>query len=164
MKRFTSSLITSVVLLGGLSLVIGSTRAVSAQSDPAIGTWKLNPAKSKYFPGLPPRSQTVTIAAAGNGIKVSSKGIDAAGKPTSTDYTVAEDGKDVPVKGSPSYDMTSMKRINPSTTELARKKSGKVVQTARRVISSDGKTMTITTTGVNELGDKINNVGVFEKQ
>jgi hypothetical protein len=77
---------------------------------------------------------------------------------------VAFNGKDVPVKGSPSYDMTSAKRIDANTTELIRRKAGKVVQTARRVVSADGKTMTITTTGVNESGDRINNVGVFEKQ
>ena len=46
----------------------------------------------------------------------------------------------------------------------SRRKAGKVVQTARRVVSADGKTMTITTTGVNETGDRINNVGVFDKQ
>jgi len=38
------------------------------------------------------------------------------------------------------------------------------VQTARRAISADGKTMTVTTTGTDEKGRKINNVGVFEKQ
>jgi hypothetical protein len=164
MRSLRKSVIASVVLVGGLSLVIGSSRAVFAQSDPAIGTWKLNVAKSKYNPGAPPRSQTITITAAGNGITVMSRGTDSAGKPLATDYTVAFDGKDVPVKGSPSYDMTSAKRVDANTTELTRRKGGKVVQTARRMVSADGKTMTITTTGVNESGDRINNVGVFEKQ
>jgi hypothetical protein len=164
MKRVKSSVIASVVLVGGLSLVIGSTRAVLAQSDPAIGTWKLNAAKSRYNPGPPPKSQTITITAAGNGITVMSRGTDAAGKPLATDYTVAFDGKDVPVKGSPSYDMTSAKRVDANTTELTRKKAGKAVQSVRRAVSADGKTMTITTTGVNENGDKISNVGVFDKQ
>jgi hypothetical protein len=164
MKRFTSSVVTSVVLLGGLSLVIGSTRAVSAQSDPAIGNWKLNLAKSKYTPGPLPKSQTATITAAGTGIKVSTKGMDAEGKPTLTEYTVGDDGKDAPVKGNPAYDATSLKRIDASTTELARKRAGKVVQTARRAVSADGKTMTVTTTGTNEKGVKINNVAVYDRQ
>jgi hypothetical protein len=157
MHRLRISLLVSVAAIGTLVLVV-------AQSDPAVGTWKLNSAKSRYNPGLPPKSQTVTITATENGIAVMSRGTDAEGKPIATDYTVTYDGKDAPVKGSRSYDMTSLKRINASTTELTRKKGGKVVQTVRRVISADGKTMTVTTTGENELGVKIDNVGVFEKQ
>ena len=157
MNRIRLSLLTSVAVVGTLALV-------ATQGDPAVGTWKLNSSKSRYNPGLPPKSQTVTITAATNGITVTSRGTDAEGKPIATDYTVAYDGKDAPVKGSRSYDMTSLKRIDPSTTELTRKKGGRVVQTVRRVISADGKTMTVTTTGENELGVKINNVGVFERQ
>jgi len=146
-----------------LVLVLGAA-AVSAQTDPAIGTWKLNPAKSKYDPGPVPKSNTVVITAAGNGIKVSAKGVDGEGKPTSTDYTVAYDRKDVPVTGPPAYDSVSASRIDPNTTQLTRKKNGKVVQTATRAVSSDGKTMTVTTTGTDEKGRKINTVAVLEKQ
>ena len=163
MRNVTRSF-AAVALACGLSLVVGLARTALAQSDPAIGTWKLNAAKSKYNPGPPPKSQTLTITAAANGITVMSRGTDSTGKPLATDYTVAFDGKDVPVKGSPSYDATSAKRVDANTTELTRRKGGKVVQTSRRVVSADGKTMTITTTGVNETGDRISNVGVFEKQ
>ena len=145
-------------------VVVFGAAAVSAQTDPAVGTWKLNAAKSKYDPGPVPKSNVIVISAAGSSIKVSAKGTDGGGKPTSADYTVALDGKDVPVKGQPAYDTTSAKRIDANTTELTRKKAGKVVQTATRAISSDGKTMTITTTGTDEKGRKIRNVGVFEKQ
>lgn len=164
MRNVTRSMIASVLLAGGLSLVLVPARALLAQSDPAVGTWKLNAAKSKYNPGPPPRSQTLTISAAANGVTVMSRGTDGAGRPLATDYTVAFDGKDVPVKGSPSYDATSAGRVDANTTELTRRKGGKIVQTSRRVVSADGKTMTITTTGVNENGDRISNVGVFEKQ
>ena len=163
MKRFTRSVVASLVLFGGFVLVLGSSRLL-AQAGSEVGTWKLNPAKSHYSPGAPPKSQTVTITVSGTGVKVTSRGTDAANNPTMTDYTLAYDGKDVPVKGSPSYDMTSARRIDANTTELTRKKAGKVVQTAKRVISADGKTMTVTTTGTNEQNDKINNVGVFGKQ
>jgi len=39
-----------------------------------------------------------------------------------------------------------------------------VVQTYSRVVSQDGKTMTITTTGTNAKGQKTSNVAVFEKK
>ena len=145
-----------VVVLGAVSL--------SAQTDPAVGTWKLNVAKSKYDPGPAPKSNTITITAAGKGLKVSAKGTDAEGKPTTTDYTVSDDGKDAPVTGQAAYDSVSVKRIDKNTTEMTRKKAGKVVQTARRAVSADGKTMTVTATGTNEKGQKINTVGVFDRQ
>ena len=135
-----------------------------AQPDTHVGTWVLNVAKSKYNPGPPPKEQTTIMEAAGNGIKVTTKGVDAAGKPTSASYTANFDGKDNPVAGNPDWDMTSIKRVNANTLEFTRKKAGKVVQTATSVISSDGKTRTITSTGVDAQGRKINNVAVYDKK
>ena len=163
MKLFKSSVVAWVVLLGGLVAVIGFTRAALAQSDPAVGSWALNLGKSKYTPGPAPKSQTVTITAVPNGIKVSAKGVDGDGKPTSTEYTASYDGKDVPVLFNLVYDVTALKRIDANTSELVRKKAGKTVQTARRLISTDGKTMTVTTTGVDERGRQVNNVAVYDK-
>ena len=72
-----------------LGLVVGTSAVfaagLSAQGDPAVGTWKLNLAKSKYNPAnLAPKSQTVTIVAAGQGQKVNVQGVDSDGKPIST--------------------------------------------------------------------------------
>ena len=163
MTRISRSVVTAVVLLGGL-WVSGSTRSAFAQADPAVGSWKLNVAKSRYSPGPAPKSQTITITAAGNGIRINAKGIDGAGKATSTEYTASYDGRDVPVLFNLVYDVTSLKRIDANTSELVRKKGGKVVQTARRVISAGGKIMTITTTGADEQGRKVDNVAVYDKQ
>lgn len=164
MPRISRSVVTSIVFLGGLLAVCGSTRSAFAQSDPAVGSWKLNVTKSRYSPGPAPKSQTITITAAGNGIRVSAKGVDGDGKATSTEYTASYDGKDVPVLFNLVYDVTSLKRIDANTSELVRKKSGKVVQTARRAISAEGKTMTITTTGVDDKSRKVDNVAVYDKQ
>jgi hypothetical protein len=153
MKRV---LLAFVVVLGAVS--------ASAQSDPAVGTWKLNAAKSKYDPGPLPKAQTIVIVTAGPGLKVTSTGTDAEGKSTNVSYTTNADGKEFPVTGSPAYDHSTFKRIDKNTTEQTRTKDGKVVQTAKRAISADGKTMTITTTGTDEKGRKINNVALFDKQ
>jgi hypothetical protein len=153
-------------VLAGLavSLIALSTPSAIAQSDPFVGTWVLNVAKSKYTPGPPPRSQTTTYAAAGRGYKVITKGIAADGSATLIEFTVNDDGKDVRVTGSPDYETTSLKRVDSHRMEFTRKKGGKVVQTARATVSEDGKTRTITTTGTNAKGQKINNVAVFENQ
>jgi hypothetical protein len=148
-------LVTCLVLLASTGF---------AQGDSLVGTWVLNVAKSKYTPGPPPKDQTTIFEAAGQGLKVTTKGTDSTGKPTMTEYTANYDGKDYPVTGSPDWDMVSLKRINANTVEFTRKKAGKVVQTATSVVSKDGKTRTITSKGVNAQGQKINNIGVYEKK
>jgi hypothetical protein len=153
----------SLVASAAVVLLAVSSLAV-AQTDPAVGTWKLNLSKSKYSPGPLPKSNTVTITAVANGVHVVAKGEDAAGRPTSIDYTATADGKDQPVKGAPAYDTTAMKRVDANTTEQTRKKEGKTVQTVTRKISADGKTMTVTTRGKDENGRTINNVAVYDRQ
>src|SRR5712692_8466037 len=107
-------------------------------ADPTIGTWKLNAGKSKYAPGPPPKSATITYEETADGIKRTGESVDAEGKATSFSYTAKYDGKDYPVSGSDLYDTISLKRINDHTTEANLKKSGKVVTHARRVVSKDG--------------------------
>ena len=136
---------------------------VAAQSDPHVGTWILNVAKSNYTPGPGPKAQTSVYAAAGEGLKVTTTGTSADGKPTKGEFTVVFDGKDHPAAGNPDWDAVSSKRVDSHTIEFTRKKDGKVVQTATSVVSKDGKTRTITATGVNAQGQKIKTVGVYEK-
>ncbi len=145
-------------------MVLAFAGLALAQSDPAVGTWKLNTAKSRYDPGPVPKSNTITITAVANGIHVVAKGENAAGQPTGIDYTTTYDGKDSPVKGAPAYDTVSTKRVDANTTETIRKKDGKQVQSATRKVSADGKTMTVTTRGKDERGRTLNTVAVFDKQ
>jgi ABC-type transport system substrate-binding protein len=133
-------------------------------ADPAIGTWKLNTAKSKYSPGPAPKSATITYEETADGIKRTGESIDADGNKTSFEYTAKYDGKDYPVSGSDLFDAIALKRLNDRTVESTLKKSGKVVTTARRVVSKDGKTLTLTITGTNAKGQKMKNIAVYEKQ
>jgi hypothetical protein len=126
-------------------------------------TWKLNVEKSKYNPGPAPKSNLLTVTAAGQGVKYVSKGVNAEGKETGQEYTANYDGKDVPLTGSQVSDTTSLKRIDANTVERVDKKGGKVMSTIRRVYSKDGKSMTATVKGTNTKGDPTNNMLVYEK-
>ena len=156
------SIIQSAFL--GLALAV---LAIGAQAQPAknpeVGTWKLNVEKSKYNPGPAPKSNMLTIEAAGNGVKYSSKGVDAEGKPTAQEYTASYDGKDTPLKGSPLADSTSQRRIDAWTVERVTKKDGKVVTTIRREYAKDGKSFTAKVTGTNAKGEKVNNVLFYDR-
>jgi hypothetical protein len=144
-----------------LFLVAIATFAAGQASDPVVGNWQLNVAKSKYTPGPGPKSETRTYTANG---QASAKGVDAAGKATSTSWTILYDGQDRPLTGSPDADMLSLKRIDPYHVEFTQKRGGKVVMTGTRTISPDGKEMTIVTKGTDAKGQTVNNVEVFERR
>jgi hypothetical protein len=153
-------------LVAVLSGVLGTGLAdVSAQAkDPRVGDWKLNVEKSKYSPGPAPQSQTLKIEAVGQGEKVTSEAIAKDGTKTTTVYTANFDGKDSPITGAPNSETVTLKRLDARTTERTDKKGGKVTQVLKRVVSEDGKTMTVTVKGTNAKGETIDNVVVFEKQ
>ncbi len=155
-------LVSSVACLGLSSFLIG---AAFAQSDPQVGVWRLNVAKSKYSPGPAPKSATTRIEAAGAGTKVIVDQALADGTMRHWEFTANYDGKDNPVTGNnPDADMVARTRTNATTVQTISKKGGKVTITQTSAVSSDGKTRTVTTKGVNASGQKVNNVAVYEKQ
>ena len=154
-----------VVLAVGVVLGIGVADLSAQTSDPRIGTWKLNVEKSKYSPGPAPQSVMVKVEPAGQGEKTSTAFVNADGSRTATEYTANFDGKDSPLTGSQfGADTVAIKRVDARTLERTDKKGGKVVATSTRVVSEDGKTMTVTTKGTNAQGQAVNNVTVWEKQ
>jgi hypothetical protein len=146
-----------------LTLLALTTLAFAADSN--IGTWKMNPAKSKYSPGPAPKSQTLKIEAWGDdGVKYTSDGIGPDGKPTHSEFQAKYDGKDNAFKGNPDADMIAYKRIDANTIEATTKLKGKATTKTKAVVSADGKTRTLTQTGTDSQGRTVNNVIVYEKQ
>jgi hypothetical protein len=78
---------TTMALLG-LALSTALPQAGIAQSNPLIGTWKIDLAKSKYSPGPAPRSGSTTFEAVGQVLKITAENTDAQGKPTKVDFGV----------------------------------------------------------------------------
>ncbi len=150
------------------AVVVLSMTGLLAQSNPMVGTWKLNVAKSKFTPGPAPKSQTATIEAAGDGIKNVTKGTAADGSAIAYGYTASSlDGKDYPITGPGAPgggDTIAVKRIDAYTFESTIKKAGKVVQTIKVVYSKDGKSRTITGKGVDKSGQPTSLVAVYERQ
>ena len=158
----TRALKLSLVAVGALAL-IADTVAAQAK-DPVIGTWVLNLAKSKYNPGPVPKSGTRTYSMSGTMVKSVIDQVGADGKATTDGYAAAYDGKDYPFTGSGTADMIALTRVDANTVDASLKKSGKEVSRTHRVISKDGKTMTLTTNGTGANGEKVNNVVVFDRK
>src|SRR2546425_2410657 len=106
---------------------------VSADTDPRVGTWKLNLAKSKYVPGPTPKSLSLTYEATATGLTALTQGIDDAGKPINPDkntVTIILDGKDHPQQTTNAvYNTSAWTRIDANTWNVVRKKDGKTTQT-----------------------------------
>jgi hypothetical protein len=145
------------------SLIVALAAVTVAQTDPGLGTWKLNVAKSKFSPGPVPQALSVTFSAAGQGVKAVIDGAGPDGSKVHWEYTANFDGKPYPVTGNPDGDMVIAKRINPNTVETAYTLKGKPTTTNTRVVSADGKTLTVTSKGTNAQGQTVNNLQVFEK-
>ena len=162
MNLMTRTVIASVACLGLSSLLV---TAAFAQTDPQVGLWKLNVAKSKYNPGPAPKSGTTRIEAAGAGAKVTVDQVMPDGSTRHWAFTGNYDGKDVPITGNnPDADTAARTRVNATTVRMVLKKRGKVTTTQTSAVSSDGKTRTVTTTGVSAGGQTVNNVAVYERQ
>ena len=153
----------TMVLAAGVVAV--SAMAGAQAKDPFVGSWTLNVAKSKYSPGPAPKSVTSTYEAAGKGYKISVKSEPASGAVQQWSYTTNLDGKESPVTGNnPNADTVTVKRIDAATIEIVASKGGKATTTQRNTVAADGKTRTVTTTGVDGQGQKVNNVSVFERR
>ena len=162
MKEFKLSRAWTITFV--LALGLAAAR-VSAQGEPRVGTWKLNLSKSTFSPGPPPQKQTLIFRAAGPQWTLLLQGVDASGQPINPDLNnlaITFDGRDHPTT-TLDYDTTAWKPSGPNKYEVIRKKAGKVVLISTNELSNDGKTMTITTKGVNAKGQSVHNVRVYDK-
>ena len=150
----------SILIFGFLVGLFANGTTVKAE-DPNSGTWKMNPAKSKYDSGPAPKSSTTTIESDGTKYKVDGHTVNAEGTETNISFDAKTDGKDYPLSGVPSADMISMKRVGAKTIETTGKKDGKTVMKTHAVVSSDGKTRTVTFDGTDPQGHRVHNVVVF---
>jgi hypothetical protein len=158
-------------VLAGVAVIVLALFASSsmlAQSDPFIGTWKLNVAKSKYVNAPPaPKSETRTVEAQGAGAKISLDGIDVDGSRIAYSYTTNYDGKDTPVIGERAAngeDTIAIKRVDANTFTATTKRAGKVIRNVRGVVSEDGKTTTLVAKGTDAQGRPATATTIWEKQ
>jgi hypothetical protein len=156
-----------LLLIGAAMLVAPAASHLVAQSDTArdherlVGTWRLDVARSKYSPGPPLKSETRTYTRDRSGVIGRIERHYADGRQEIIDYRADLD-REVPVSGTQAYDAIRLKRIDEYTTEGVLSHAGRVFGTSRRVLSPDGRTMTITFRR-EEPGDMVNNIAFYRK-
>jgi hypothetical protein len=145
-----------------ICIVLTLSIAVLAAESPFSGTWKLNPANSK-LPMPAPQSDSATVDADDNSLKLSEDITDDKGQAIKISYEAKFDGKDYPVTGDPMSDSISYHRVSANTLTGDLKKSGKVIGKFRVVVSKDGKVTTVDFTDYSQ-AKPLKSVYVYDKQ
>jgi len=147
-----------------LMLVIIGLAATLCAADLYVGTWKMNPAKSKFKAGAPSKEQTVVIAETGGDLDVKVTGTAADGSRISIHYTVPSAGGTGKLIESSSYDGVSAKRMAANEREVSYLKGGKAVYTTHSKVAADGKSLSVSAKGLNPQGKAIEGDIVYERQ
>ena len=146
----------------GLVIVVADT-ALAQSGNSSLGTWKLRGAMPNLPVGDSPTSVILTYEAAGAGVKATLDVMGANGPLAHLEFSGDYDGKDNPVTGSGQVgSVVALTRLDANTVRLVHKRDGKVISIQTEVVSSDGKTMTITTTTAQ--GNPVDGVAVWDRQ
>src|SRR5262249_54067899 len=152
---------TFAVLMGfTVTLGVGSVSVFARTIEPRVGTWKLNVAKSQFSPGPPPQSN----GGRRQGRKNDDRGSRCTGTPHGDPLHGEFRWQGLSAHGSQIADTGSLRRINARITVRTDKKDGKVIQTLRRIVSEDGKTMIVRADGMNAQGQPVESVAVWKKR
>jgi hypothetical protein len=156
-KRFLFALVTVVVVS-----VPGWTQ------DVQTGRWTLNVAKSQFKTSPAPKTQIVTIVPEGkDGVKVTADVVRTNGAKAAFEYAAQYDGKEYPRTetgdGAVQGQTVTVKRLDARTVERITFLKGKKLIIEKWEISRDGKTRTVTQSGVGPDGKPVDNVLVYEK-
>jgi len=153
-----------LVLLLSLPATPASAATPGGNHDPFAGIWRLNAQKSRYPRGECPKSMVIVMESAGEGIRYRSETSYANGNSSRAEYNAAYYGKEAIVMGSAGLLLpVSLSRPDTNTVVAKYHRGLQVVATSRRVVSKDGRTMTITTVSPNKSGKNVTSIGVYEK-
>lgn len=163
-RRLKSSLYVSfagATVALALAPLVAQQPTATAEDNPLLGQWNLVVAESHYNPGPPPRSQRRIYEAHPRGVKTTVYTVSAEGESTTVEYTANYDSTEYRVTGSAATDGIALKKIDAYTAAATLTHAGRIVGTARRVVSRDGKTMTIT---FSDARGVVHNKAVYVKE
>lgn len=120
-----------------------------------LGTWRLLPEHSRYASGPPPQRGLYRLEAAGDGaLRFHVDYVDGSGESKQLEYTVPfHEGEGA-----------GARLVDASTLDTTVRQGGRVMAHARRVLSADGRTMTVTQSGTAPDGQPFANVSVYARE
>lgn len=150
--------VLSLILLAGIFFASPAFAA-----DPIVGTWKLNVEKSKFSAGSELIAGTRVYTEA-NGLYTLDQKLTGKDGKERSNRAQYRNGKEEKQSTAGPADTTLGKKIDANTWDFDLKKDGKVVGRVHRVVSADGKTLTVHNKGMQLSGATGDETLVFEKQ
>jgi len=141
--------------------VFGAIACVA--QDAFMGTWKLTERKSEFSPGAP-KNRTVLYEVQGDKVKITVDSVSSDGRTTHYTWVGKFDGTNYPVAGDPNSDFRSYTVVDDHILGFNVTKGRKVINSGRIVMSADGKSRTVTMSGIDANGHKFSSSEVYEKQ
>jgi hypothetical protein len=129
-------------------------------ADRFIGTWILDPSACNYALGAPPREGRYTISREGAALKVLMSWMDDRGQQLADAFSAVPDGSLVAFSG-PGVEHISMELVSDRILDSSAYREGKRLMLARRVLSEDGRTMTVVMSGPRGDGSQWENRAVY---
>ena len=149
----------------GLAAALALPLHAQTRSDPFLGNWKMDAAKSKFDPGPAPKSEVRAFEATSDGnTKSTVQTTTASGTAATRIATYKYDGKSYPVQGSANYDSIAVMRVSASQMKTTLMRSGKTIGDISSSVSKDGKVLTMTYTFTTPSGVKEHDVFVYDRQ
>jgi hypothetical protein len=160
------------VTCASLLSILCLTVTFAQQPDPFDGTWELNVAKSRMQPTTASKRETIHYRIVGDEEQFVSEAVTAKGEMESIRYAARyDDGKPYPFtitidgKVTNPGAMTMVRKIDAWTRERYNVRDGKPVLASRRVVSRDGRTMTLTIVRLDQNGKEVaHETRILEKQ
>ena len=152
---------TSLVKTIAMTIAVGVTVWAA---DPFVGTWKLNPERSKLMAGQRAEPSTMVCEVAEGGYRFTSSNpsiLPAVFRLDGKTYAVPENARFAQGLGA---DEWSSRRLSVNAIEATYFRARKPVGTIRREISSDGRTFTSTHDGIRPSGEKVAYTNAFDRQ
>lgn len=133
-------------------------------SDPFVGTWTLDPARSTFDPNHRPTSATLvfTLEAEGNYV-MTAEGVADGKKVTERPSRFVTDGVERPLPDYPEITVTSSRPERRTLHSVAKRSDGSTVGESTIVVSPDGKTLTASNSGIDAQFRTFTLVNVFAR-
>ncbi len=149
---------------GGALVAMMAIVAAADERDPFVGIWELDTAVSKYESVDVPKKMMIVMQAAPQGVHYRSDTTFGDLRVASASYSAEYDGRPAMVTGDAGL-MTPvvLKRKDRNTVDALYVRGFQAIASSHRVVSTDGATMTITTTSKSAQGTDVVNIGIYHK-
>ena len=131
--------------------------------DPFLGKWQLDPSQNRYEAGTPPQDGLYTIEAIDAGYLFTIEWTAPDGTSMKVNYTATPDGVHYPYENPSIADSIATTRVDDFTLDTETLKGGQVAAFARRLLSEDKNSMTVTQSGKLPDSTAFSNVSVYRR-